>query len=97
MNHTKSSPRSKIIKARVSEEEYQKIQEKRQASGLSKSEFVRRALSGVEMSGSAAENRRAMAHICEIQTILNRIRLKTDDTILADLQEEVSSLCRCLL
>ena len=81
----------------ILENKDQEIQEKRQASGLSKSEFVRRALSGVEMSGSAAENRRAMAHICEIQTILNRIRLKTDDTILADLQEEVSSLCRCLL
>ena len=46
MIRTKSSVRSKVIKARISEDEYQKIRAKRQASGLSESEFVRRVLLG---------------------------------------------------
>lgn len=44
MNSTKSGVKSKIIKTRISEEEYQRILEQRKASGLSESEFVRRAL-----------------------------------------------------
>ena len=96
MIRTKSSVRSKVIKARISEDEYQKIRAKRQASGLSESEFVRRVLLGIELSGSAAKNQKAMAHVCEIQTILNQARLRVDDAVLGEIQEEVSSLCRYL-
>lgn len=51
MNDNKSNNRTKTIKARLSESEYQAISEQRQASGLNESEFVRRALLGVRISG----------------------------------------------
>lgn len=41
MNDNKSNNRTKTIKARLSESEYQAISEQRQASGLNESEFVR--------------------------------------------------------
>ena len=62
MNDNKSNNRTKTIKARLSESEYQAISEQRQASGLNESEFVRRALLGVRISGSGAGNQKAMVY-----------------------------------
>ena len=97
MNFEKSETRKKMIKARVSETEYAVISEQRQASGLSESEFVRRALLGVQISGSGSDNQKAMAHIYDIQTLLNQARQSVNSMILDEIQEEVSELCRCLL
>lgn len=97
MNLAKSSVKNKIIKARISEEEYKTILEQRQASGLSESEFVRRALFGVQISSRGAGNQKVMAHICEIQSLLNQARFAMCDAVVIDeIQEEVSNLCRCL-
>lgn len=97
MNSTKSGVKNKTIKARISEEEYETILEQRQASGLSESEFVRRALFGVQISGHGAGNQKAMAHICEIQSLLNEARLAVCDAVIIDeIQEEISNLCQCL-
>lgn len=97
MNSTKSSVKSKIIKARISEEEYKTILEQCQASGLSESEFVRRALFGVPISSRGAGNQKAMAYICEIQSLLNQIRLTMYDAVVIDgIQAEVSNLFRRL-
>ena len=89
--------RSKIIKARMSEEEYRKFTQKKEASGLSESEFLRRVVMGVELSGNNAKNQEAMTHICQIHTLLDEARLKMDNVIFDELQGEVSDLCRCLL
>lgn len=96
MNSTKSGVKSKIIKTRISEEEYQRILEQRKASGLSESEFVRRALFQVQISDSGVKNQKAMEHICIIHTLLNEARLTMDNAVVDELQEEVSYLCRCL-
>lgn len=97
MDFEKSETRKKIIKARISQTEYAAISEQRQASGLSESEFVRRALLGVKLSGSGSNNQKAMAHLCDLQTLLNQARQSIDSMILDEIQEEVSELCRCLL
>ena len=97
MKKAKSELRGITIRARISETEHQKILEKQQASGLSTSEFTRRALLGADLSGSGAKNQKAMEHLCEIQTFLNQARQYIDCGVLDELQEEVSQLCRCLL
>lgn len=89
--------KNRIIKARVTEEDYCNISRTIKASGLSESEFLRRAVMGVEISGNNAENQKAMVHICQIQTLLNQARLTMDHIMIDEIQEEVSSLCRCLL
>ena len=71
MNFEKSETRKKIIKPHISQTEYAVISEQRQASGLSESEFVRRAFLGVKLSGSGSNNQKAMAHLCDLQTLLN--------------------------
>lgn len=91
------SKKDKIIKARVTEEDYLSIKHAITASGLSESEFLRRAAKRVEISGSNADHQKAMVHICQIQTLLNQARLKTDDPMIDAIQEEVSVLCQCLL
>ena len=96
MNDNKSNNRTKTIKARLSESEYQAISEQRQASGLNESEFVRRALLGVRISGSGAGNQKAMVHICQLHTLLNQAQACVDSAILDEIQEEVSALCRCI-
>ena len=80
-----SEVKSKTVKARVSEEEYRKLCQKREESGLSESELIRRAVFGLEVSG------------CKIHTLLNQARLEMDDCVLDALQEEVSGLCQSLL
>ena len=91
-----SEVKSKTVKARVSEEEYRKLCQKREDSGLSESELIRRAIFGLNMSGCNAKNQKAMEHICKIHTLLNQARLEMDDCVLDALQEEVSDLCQSL-
>lgn len=91
-----SEVKSKTVKARVSEEEYHKLCQKREESGLSESELIRRAVFGLEVSGCNAKNQKAMKHICKIHTLLNQARLEMDDCVLDALQEEVSGLCQSL-
>ena len=88
--------RNRIVKARISEEEYRIFSQKRKASGLSESEFIRRAIFGMEVLDNNARNQKAMEHICHIHTLLNHSKLKWNDPALDTLQEEVSDLCQCL-
>ena len=46
------SVRSKIIKARLTEDEYRDFRQKREDSGLNESEFIRRAVFGGKISGN---------------------------------------------
>ena len=88
--------RNRIAKARMTEGEYQRLQQKREACGLSESEFIRRAVENVPMSESNANKQQIMMHICQIQTMLNKARITLGDAIIDEIQQEVSDLCRCL-
>ena len=81
----------------MTEDEYETFTQKREAAGLSESEFLRRVVLGMEISGSNAKNQKAMTHICQIHTLLDKARLTMDDYVIDELQGEVSDLCRCLL
>lgn len=88
--------RNRIAKARMTEGEYQSLQQKREACGLSESEFIRRAVENVPMSESNANKQQIMMYICQIQTMLNKARITLGDAIIDEIQQEVSDLCRCL-
>lgn len=90
------SNKSKILKARVTEEDYLTISEAVKASGLSESEFLRRAAKNTKVLVNNAANQKMIAHICQIQTMLNQARLRTDTPIIDEIQGEVSALCQYL-
>ena len=92
MKHKKT----KILRARVTEEDYAEIIQVIQHSGLNESEFLRRAAKGAAISTNNAENQQMMAHICKIQSLLNDARLHEENPLIDEIQEEVSSLCQCL-
>jgi hypothetical protein len=98
MNSLKSKEtKNRTIKARMSDAEYDAFVKKRSASGLSESELIRRAVLEAEIHSSHADRQQAAIHICNIQTMLNQIKLRQDDPMLDAIQGEVSDLCRCLL
>lgn len=88
--------KNRIIKTRISEEDYVELKKGIEASGLSESEFLRRAVKGIQISGNNAASQKMMVHIVHIQTILNRARITMDHPCIAEIQEEVSELCQYL-
>ena len=96
MNQLKSKEtRSKKVKARMSENEYEEFNRRKVSSGLSESELIRRAVLKTEISNNA-NYQQASVHICQIQTLLNEARFKMDDPLIDEIQEEVSILWQCL-
>ena len=79
-----------IMKARVTEEFYDELSPSICASGLSESEYIRRALSNTVISENNALNQKVMEHICNIHTLLNKARLTVDDVVIDEIQGEVS-------
>ena len=90
------SVRNKTIKARLTENEYRDFRQMREDSGLSESEFIRRAVLGGKISANNARNQEGMSHICNIQTLMNQLTLDTEDPIAEEIREEVSALCQSL-
>lgn len=88
--------RNRMSKTRLTEEEYQSLQQKKKACGVSESEFIRRAIENAPMSANNANKQQIMMHICQIQTMLNKARITLGDAIIDEIQQEVSDLCRCL-
>lgn len=85
-----------IMKARVTEEFYDELSPSICASGLSESEYIRRALSNTVISENNALNQKVMEHICNIHTLLNKARLTVDDVVIDEIQGEVSEICQYL-
>lgn len=85
-----------IMKARVTEEFYGELSPSICASGLSESEYIRRALSNTAISENNALNQKLMEHICNIHTLLNKTRLTVDDVVIDEIQGEVSEICQYL-
>ena len=92
----KSNQKARVIRARLTEAQYQDFVQKCAASGLSESELLRRLAAGVTVLDELPRKRVIAAHACSIQTLLNQIILDTDSTLAYQLQEEVSELCRNL-
>ena len=90
------SVRSKIIKARLTEDKYRDFRQKREDSGLNESEFIRRAVFGGKISSNNAQNQVTMRHICNIQTLMSQLILDTGDPVAEEIREEVSALCQSL-
>lgn len=85
-----------IMKARVTEEFYDELRPSIHASGLSESEYIRRALSNAVISENNALNQKVMEHICNIHTLLNEAKLTVEDGVIDEIQGEVSEICQYL-
>lgn len=85
-----------IMKARVTEKFHDELSPSIRASGLSESEYIRRALSNTVISENNALNQKLMEHICNIHTLLNKARLTVDDVVIDEIQGEVSEICQYL-
>ena len=83
---TNQKCRNKTIKARLTEDEYRDFRQQREDSGLSESEFIRRAVFGGKISANNAQNQAAMCHICNIQTLMSKLTLDTEDPIAEEIR-----------
>ena len=92
-NKSKALSRTKVIRTRVTDHDYEAFQRKVESSGISQSEYIRKCLLKTPIRPDSTKAARTFGNI---QTLLNKERLCHDPNNIDLIQEEVSALCRYL-
>ena len=100
VNYKTTKPkREKIVKARLSEEEYNRFSEKCKLAGATESELIRRSLSDTNIQGNVSNSRNAMIHICNMEKVIQMLEHKYSSEVgiaIDELREELNELCQFL-